>query len=96
MTSPAHAWCALVGLQTTKMFNLSLGRQASHDLAKHWAEKMEYLYSSHSEGLMNSEEGRSEVMDRFAELPEFQALASGEDERILREVAFIRSMSPRD
>lgn len=68
----AKLWCDSVGLQSTMGFPLTLGNRAAQTLAVAWAELMEYLFQSHTDGLLASPVTTRQVVAEYREPAEFQ------------------------
>ena len=92
-TGEAKAWCEANGLQTTMKFPLRMGRAEAYCLAKAWAERMEFLYLSSTEGLLATPELARETLQGYQESADFQALASHENEEVKACVARVRGLS---
>ena len=63
----AMAWCGAHGLQTTMKFPVRMGREEAYCLAKAWAERMEFLYLSSTEGLLATPQLARETLQGYRE-----------------------------
>lgn len=91
----AHEWCRLKAFQSTKHFKMELGDEAAWTLAMGWAQRMQYMWDCHQEGLLANPDEAAECMLRYDEAPEFQDLAIKGSEEVKAAVAWIRALEPR-
>lgn len=92
--SEASRWCVASSLQQTMHFDWALGDEEAKTLCEAWASRMQYLFNSKQEGLMESEAAMEETLNRYVEAPEFVALADRNEEPWKFHVERIRRMKP--
>ena len=50
----AQEWCRLMGFHQTKSFRIGLGWDEAMILAIEWSSRMQYIYDTHNDGLLDS------------------------------------------
>eukprot|EP00974_Lingulodinium_polyedra_P045208 4335482-Lingulodinium_polyedra.AAC.1 len=81
-------------MQSTKKFNVSLGKEEARVLAVSWAHKMQYLWDSHQEGLLQSAATRAACLEAYEEPEEFASLMTNASKAVKEAGMFIRKMQP--